>query len=260
MPVYWKNFVREALIPWRSEEDLEVLLPEKVVVHKQSGEYVGLSSVHDYMYRPKIHEDKTLYEWIQMASRVKVSKIQKHDTDIDDDELDLIEETVSASPQKTVHAQNEESDAESDELNIKDHDFIVDDIESDTSSTEDDITDDKLQPFLKGHPLYKTHKAKFDMTKNENVPNFIGGSLPRYDRCDREYYCATTLTLFKPWRSGEDLKTQEYSWDETFNDHKFTSRQSEIMQYFNIRYECNDARDDYSTQQRKGDVVDGAFP
>jgi hypothetical protein len=29
------------------------------------------------------------------------------------------------------------------------------------------------------------------------------------------------------------------------------------MKYFNIRYECNDARDDYSTQLKKGD---GVFP
>ena len=32
------------------------------------------------------------------------------------------------------------------------------------------------------------------------------------------------------------------------------------MQYFNIRYECNDARDDYSAQLKNGNAVDGAFP
>jgi hypothetical protein len=68
------------------------------------------------------------------------------------------------------------------------------------------------------------------------------------------------LTLFKPWRSGIDLKAKDYSWDETFNDHQFTSRQQELLSYFNIRYECNDARDDYSAQLKKGDVLDGAFP
>jgi hypothetical protein len=64
--VYWRNYVRETLKSWRSEEDLEQIMPEKVVIQKsQSGEYVGFSSVHDYMYRPKMYEDKTLYEWIQ---------------------------------------------------------------------------------------------------------------------------------------------------------------------------------------------------
>jgi len=83
--------------------------------------------------------------------------------------------------------------------------------------------------------------------------------LPRCDRGDREYYCATMLTLFKPWRSGADLKSTEYSWDDIFNDHTFTARQLRIMQYFNIRYECNDARDDYSTQLKKGGSLNGAF-
>jgi len=34
VPVYWKSYVRESLKPWRSEEDLENILPEKVVVQK----------------------------------------------------------------------------------------------------------------------------------------------------------------------------------------------------------------------------------
>ncbi|KAF9462492.1 hypothetical protein BDZ94DRAFT_1135819, partial [Collybia nuda] len=106
--------------------------------------------------------------------------------------------------------------------------------------------------FLKGHPLYRTHKIQFDQRKNSIVPNFIGGSLHRCDRGDREYYCATMLTLFKPWRTGLDLKEEGYSWDETFNDHKFTDAQKQYIKNFNIRYECNDARDDYAAQLKKG--------
>ena len=46
--------VREVLSSWRSEEDLDITMPEKVVVLKsQSGGYLGYSAVHDYMYRPK---------------------------------------------------------------------------------------------------------------------------------------------------------------------------------------------------------------
>jgi len=75
---------------------------------------------------------------------------------------------------------------------------------------------------------------------------FAGGSLPRCDKGDREYYCATMLTLFKPWRHGKNLKDDDQSWDEAFTDYKFTPRQIELMKFFNIRYECNDARDDYS--------------
>jgi hypothetical protein len=119
---------------------------------------------------------------------------------------------------------------------------------------------EKLQSFLKDHPLYKTHKIHFDERKKTVVPNFVNDSLPRCDRGDREYYCATMLTLFKPWRSGKDLKDENYSWDETFNDHEFTARQLEMLKYFNIRYECNNARDDYSAQLKKGDASGGIFP
>ena len=271
--VYWKNYVRETLKSWRSEEDLEQIMPEKVVIQKgQSGEYVGFSSVHDYMYRPKMYEDKTLYEWIQMATRVKVSKGQKHDVDIDNDELDLLPEVLlqpTESKFSKVQLQDYESDAgsdaESDDLNLKNNDSPTHDInfidDNDGNQIESDIENiGKLQPFLRDHPLYKTHQVHFNESKHEVVPNFVGGSLPRCDRGDREYYCTTMLTLFKPWRSGETLKDKDYSWDETFNVHDFTPRQLQIMQYFNIRYECNDARDDYSAQLKKGDASGGLFP
>jgi hypothetical protein len=61
------------------------------------------------------------------------------------------------------------------------------------------------------------------------------------------------LTLFKPWRSGRDLKSNEESWDKSFVAHEFTKRQMEIMRYFNLRYECLDARDDYSVRKDKLD-------
>ena len=32
------------------------------------------------------------------------------------------------------------------------------------------------------------------------------------------------------------------------------------MEYFNIRYECNDAKDDYSAQLKKGEATGGLFP
>jgi hypothetical protein len=77
---------------------------------------------------------------------------------------------------------------------------------------------------IKDHPLYKTHKVKFDKQKKNTASNFVGESLPRCDQGhgDREYYCATMLTLFKPWRSGECLKKEDQSFDEAFNSFKFT--------------------------------------
>jgi len=68
------------------------------------------------------------------------------------------------------------------------------------------------------------------------------------------------LTLFKPWRHGKNLKEDDQSWDEAFTDYKFTPRQIELMKFFNIRYECNDARDDYSKLLKQKNASDGVFP
>ena len=112
---------------------------------------------------------------------------------------------------------------------------------------------------MQNHPLYETHQVSIT-SSNNLIPNFVGGSLPRSDKGDREYYCTTMLTLFEPWRHGKDLKKDDQSWDEAFTEYKFTPRQSELMKFFNIRYECNDARDDYSKLLKQKNTTDGIFP
>ena len=87
------------------------------------------------------------------------------------------------------------------------------------------------------------------------MPNFIGATLPRCVGGDQDYYCSAMLVLFKPWQSGHDLKTESQSWDESFLSYKFTDRQKELMNNFNICYECLDARDDFHAQFRKGSVI-----
>ena len=113
--------------------------------------------------------------------------------------------------------------------------------------------------FLKDHPLCKTHKVKFDKQKKNIVPNFVGGSLPKCDQGDREYYCATMLTLFKPWRSGKFLKKEDQSFDEAFNSFNATMQQTQYMKNFNLRYECNAAQDDFSAQFKKGNSSGGVI-
>src|SRR5882762_7938415 len=65
---------------------------------------------------------------------------------------------------------------------------------------------------------------------------------------------------FKPWRHGKDLKGHGQSWDEAFTNYKFTPCQTELMKFFNIRYECNDARDDYSKLLKQKNATGGIFP
>ncbi|KAL1684490.1 hypothetical protein GGG16DRAFT_34399, partial [Schizophyllum commune] len=83
------------------------------------------------------------------------------------------------------------------------------------------------------------------------IPNFVGGSLPRNDQGDREYYCATMLTLFMPWRKGTDLKRPGYNWDNSFKMRNFSEREKQLMANFNLKYECADARDDFRNELKK---------
>src|SRR6266536_1238132 len=258
---FWKNFVREVQNAWKSPEDMEVdeEAPEKVLLLKKKGQYIGVYYVHDYVYRPEAYSDITLYEWVQMATRVKrPSKVQKADiAESSEDELNLIGQSQPQSS-KFVKEQSflvpDDTDVETDDLNLQDSDSDIEesdsfsDMDAESETEEIDADTESGEEFLEGYPLYETHIVQFDSRKSHIVPDFLGGSLPRQDRGDREYYCMTMLTIFKPWRAGKDLKSEDQSWDEAFVDHQFTDHQEKLMCYFNIRYECNDARDDFSTQ------------
>lgn len=125
------------------------------------------------------------------------------------------------------------------------------------SGSESDDKDSKWCMFLYEHPQFETHSVNLLSEKDAYVPEFAGGSLPRSVGGDRDAYCKTMLTLFKSWRKPIDLRTEESTWAETFERHEFTPRQEELMKFFNIRYECNDSRDDYSKQRKAAGSGDG---
>jgi len=57
---YWKSYVAEVLKGWKQDSDVQ---PDKVILQKtEDGEYIGLSTVDDYKYRPYELNDKSLYE------------------------------------------------------------------------------------------------------------------------------------------------------------------------------------------------------
>src|ERR1700683_1877214 len=214
---------------------------DKVILMKNvECEFIGLSIVDDYKYRPYELSGMSLYEWIQIYERLKRTNTE----------------------QKKFQSQKHE-DVKSPTI-LQSDDEIDSDFESDSDYVESDQAPEKKKiegkyPFLQNHPLYETHQVNISKSKNL-IPNFAGGSLPRCDRGDREYYCATMLTLFKPWRNGKNLKEDDQSLDEAFITYKFTPRQTELMRFFNIHYECNDARDDYSKLLKQQNSTDGVFP
>ncbi len=67
---------------------------------------------------------------------------------------------------------------------------------------------------------------------------------------DIDNYAATMLTLFKPWRSGIDLKPDTQMWTESFQNFTFSDKYIHLMDNFNLRYECSDARDDFVAQRK----------
>ncbi|KAJ7694612.1 hypothetical protein B0H17DRAFT_1131913 [Mycena rosella] len=107
---------------------------------------------------------------------------------------------------------------------IEDNNWLDNDIAQTAKvETSDDPSDAvSIHPFKEGHELYETHYIRCDRRNLEKaVPNFLGGVLTRKDLGDREFYCCTMLTMFKPWRSGKDLKNPIDNWDETFREYIF---------------------------------------
>ncbi|KIM72479.1 hypothetical protein PILCRDRAFT_81835, partial [Piloderma croceum F 1598] len=203
------------------------------------GYFIGLSKVNDYVYRPSTYDKVSLYDWIRFSEKtkkrrtIKKAVVAEHDTSVPP-LADFIEDDIGYFNDVDADVDDEEEDDELD---------VMDELAEHVPKTD--------HSFRPGHPQHNTHKAHMRREDSSIVPNFLPNTLPRSDCGDREYYCCTMLTFFKPWRSGKDLKSSEESWDKAFVAHEFNERQMEIMKYFNLRYECLDARDDYSAKRDK---------
>ncbi|TDL13768.1 hypothetical protein BD410DRAFT_678995, partial [Rickenella mellea] len=67
---FWRPFIREAMKPWETDlPDLFVNPDEKLVLSKLQEKYIGISPVFDYVYRPKIFENVTLYDWFRLSRK-----------------------------------------------------------------------------------------------------------------------------------------------------------------------------------------------
>jgi hypothetical protein len=66
----------------------------------------------------------------------------------------------------------------------------------------------------------------------------------------------TMLMFFKPWQTGMSLKEKNESWDKAFVRYTFTPRVLELMDYFDLLYQGQDARDDLSKRRKGGQPLD----
>jgi hypothetical protein len=201
--------------------DKSHLSKEQVTIFKYKDSIVGLSAVNDYIFRFKALCDMNLYDWVARCKRIKLPKGQTPRGAEVEGTLDAnrngtpLNKCHSSQPVKTNH-----------------------------------IYGSNVCQFLPDHPLAKTHRTRCHPVDKKSIPNFAGPTLPKHDQGDCEFYCSTMLTLFKPWRTGLDLKNQEETWDDAFSNYLFTDRHVVIIKNMNIQYECLDVRDDFYAQQR----------
>jgi hypothetical protein len=268
-PFSWRTYVHYIRKFWAEDNVIDSSLgnnsvEEKVTISRENGTIVARSMVDDYVFRPAVFENVNLYEWIQCAE--KKARTPK--------ERQLFKNSITQSKSLTSFERNgifsisRSVDSEVEDLDYEcstdDGEFSSVFSDSDWESDDDDETITSKQaafdkahrpiryPFMTGHPCYESHAVSCDFKRiNTTIPNFIGGAPPRSDKGDHNFYCMTMLTMFKPWRSPADLKLGDSTWSQTFSSHNFTKRQLELMANFNVRYECNDARDDYFAMMKK---------
>ncbi|EJD54882.1 hypothetical protein AURDEDRAFT_52079, partial [Auricularia subglabra TFB-10046 SS5] len=192
-------------------------LPDHYKSHKFKTIYWRVSPIQDYMFRPIEHSGYCLYDWIRLYSKSKTKqKVKKQ----------VVQVVDGTDISKMVNLKQGEG-----------------------------VQDSRRYHFTEGHSQVDTHTVFLDNSLANMVPNFIGGSLPRRDAGDRDFYCCTMLTFFKPWRTGHDLKSADDSWEHVFEQHSFSERQTQIMNNFNLKYECLDERDNFSKQRRSGALI-----
>ena len=212
-----------------------------------------LSALDTYLRRMGVSHWRDLIHKSQselMNDQVKTEAFE-------DDELDI----------ENINERDNSGDfkVEDDTLNTLDIDkgLTYDDIvkQDDTESTnEDEVQTEGWLFFDSNHPQSKTHRILILPEKQFRVPDFKGRNLPRRDKGNREEYCMAMMMLFRPWRSGLELKSTRATWDETFQENKFSERDCRVMDNFHLRYECNDARDDFAAQRKMGMFVNNDLP
>ena len=115
-------------------------------------------------------------------------------------------------------------------------------------------------PYSPNHPHKKKLVRAIRMPNHNCIPNFTGIPLPRADLHEtRAIYCASMLTLFKPWRSFADLKLSNQSWEQAY--HTFISGASQFVRdtIENIQYQYR-AQDAADADRRSALAESGSHP
>jgi hypothetical protein len=91
--------------------------------------------------------------------------------------------------------------------------------------------------YRQTHPLSLTKERVLRQDGHNVLPNFVGAYFPRNDNEDvREFYSASMLVLFKPWRCISDLKRTDQSWEDAFREFRTTAPPYVAFVLSNIQY------------------------
>ncbi len=228
---YWHTYYR-----WiRTEVDVLQDIAtdqDRVLLGKTADGIVQLNKVLDYTCRPVDFGAFCLFDYLRDT---EVRKMPARDANA----------TVHTT--RTSDGLDDEAD---EDLPGDDQDEDASDVDEDEQQGRDDVVGRAAHRFTSGHPLHATHGVYKRLVRV--MLNFVGGSLPRPDRGDREKYCLTMLVFFRPggWRSASDLLNGYSTFSESFAVTAFAHEHVQIMKNMNLLYECLDARDDFSAQRR----------
>jgi hypothetical protein len=273
--IYWYQHVKFVKDTWDIKDMKEDTDREKLVLTNVDNSIVPVDRVQDYCLRPTACDNMSLWDWWRRSKKCKSSAKMRIDRQM------TLNTAVNVVPSPVSGDQNNDEDS----MDIGSQGYTTDSTDSTTSSSsveslscsmkrpfdEVDGLSSKADPepelpktvqgeanqltFLGEHPQFMTHHVNLVSNDADVILNLSGGSLPRRDRGNTEEYCMTMLTFFKPWRTARELKPAESTWQQAFDAHKWESRDVRIMKNMHVKYECNDARDDYNAKLKQGQTA-----
>ncbi|KAJ7148125.1 hypothetical protein C8R43DRAFT_889264, partial [Mycena crocata] len=108
-------------------------------------------------------------------------------------------------------------------------------------------------PFAENHLESDTHVCQVKTYLKRCIPVPIGPAIPRRDTIGSvAKHARLMLILFKPWRHAADLRHENQTWVDAFQ--QFTAHCSEEIlervDNMQILHECKDSRDDHFKNRR----------
>ncbi|TRM56534.1 hypothetical protein BD626DRAFT_371890, partial [Schizophyllum amplum] len=240
-PFFWTPYYESVRSCWL--DAAEPQSSDNVLIMKSHGKIIGVSEAQNYIYRGRELEGMKLYDFAKRCSRMTLNTAERS--------------TGKRGKTDTSAAQTARTSATN--LYLDDDTYIA-------SDGGEDVEDNGVHQFgippvralktnhfafLKGHSMASTHCMKLSPVNPDLVLNFMR-TLPRGDVPNRDEYIMVMLMLFKPWRTGSDLKSKEETWEDAFDSHPFTAEERLLMLFFNLKWECLDGRDDFRMQLLAG--------